>query len=621
MSNKKSKSLSLKIIIVAAFLISAFTHSEARMKSDNHKLPYKTPSTAADPLNQTRVHNVGNMRLSITNYGQFGAQDGRGIRDGCTGLFPPYCQLPAGSGIEYLYIGAVWIGAVVNDTDTLVSVGADGWQAVSEMNASTTVPIISRTTRPAGYRHGTCVTDYDSVLAISELDFIGLYYDTITDPSIVGADPIDGPHVPLLMEITQKSYSWSYDYAKDFVLFDFFIKNIGTTRLKNLFMGIYIDADVYNPDHDGGGFADDICGFRLAVTSTLGPPYEDTINVAWIADNDGRTVAKSEGDVFQDNLSPTGITGTRVVRSPSEDINYSFNLRVSNGGPKLDFGPWRQQNLARRPNYFVPNGQSGTPASDRSKYFIMSNNEFDYDQLFAALADIWERQGWVDQKQISPTNLADVADGYDTRYLLSFGPFTVDPDETLPLTLGYVAGKEFHVGPTDFNAYTATDSAAVFNYYDKLDFTAFGVNAQWASWVYDNPGGDTDTDGFRRKFRDTAGDTIYYTGDGEPDFKGPPPPPPPDLALKSESGRVKLKWNGRKTEEDYDPFTHEIDFEGYRIMLSRTGLVTDYELLASYDKIDYRLHYYDKVKKRWVYKLPSLSLDSLITLFQQDDPC
>ncbi|HKZ22092.1 MAG TPA: hypothetical protein VJ165_02695 [candidate division Zixibacteria bacterium] len=624
MSHKRSKDLPLKILI-GAFLVSAFfTQSEARMKEDRHqKLPYKTPSTAADPLNQLRTHNVGNIWLSISNYGQFGAETGRSVRDGCTGQFAPSCQFPAGSGVEYLYLGAIWIGAVVNDTDTLVSVGHDGWQSVFEMNSSDVVPIISRTVRPGGYRHGSCVTDYDSAQAISELDFIGVYYDTITDPSIVPPDDIDGPHRPLFMEITQKSYSWSYDYAKDFVLFDYFIKNIGPTRLSKLFMGIYIDADVYNPDFDGGGFTDDICGFRLAVTSTLGPPYEDTINVAWVADNDGRTVAKVEGDVFQDNLSPSGITGTRVVQAPGqvEDVKFSFNWWVSNGNPQLDFGPWRQQNLTRRPNYFVPQGQSGTPESDRSKYFIMSNNEFDYDQLFAALADIWEREGWVNQNQITPTNLADVADGYDTRYLLSFGPFTVDPDETLPLTLGYVAGKEFHVSPTDFNAYTATDSAAVFNYYDKLDFTAFGVNAQWVSWVYDNPGLDTDNDGFRGKFRDIGGDTIYYTGDGVPDFKGPPPPPPPGLDFESESGRVKLKWNGRASEETTDPFTNEIDFEGYRVLLSPTGLVTDYALLDSYDKIDYRLHYYDKVKKRWVYKLPSLSLDSLITLFQQDDPC
>ncbi len=623
MSHKESKSLWVIVLISTAFFISAFTASQARMKDETHlKLPYQSPSsTALDPLNQLRTHNVGNIWLSITNYGQFGSQGGRNFRDACTGQFAPSAQFPAGSGVEYLYTGAIWIGAVINDTDTLVSVGFDGWSAVAEMPASNTVPLISRTTRPAGYRNGTCVTDYDSASAISELDFIGVYYDTITRGDIVSPDAIDGPHRPLGIEVTQKSYSWSYDYAKDFVLLDFFIKNIGTSRLTKLFMGIYIDADVYNPDYDGGGYTDDICGFRQAVTSTLGPPYEDTINVAWIADNDGLTLRKVEDGVFQDNLSPTGVTGTRVVRSPSENIEYSFNWWVSNGNPALDFGPWTQANLARRPNYFVPNSQSGTPESDRSKYFIMSNNEFDYDQLFAALADMWQRQGWVDQKQIPAVNLADVADGFDTRYLLSFGPFTVQPDETLPLTLGYIAGKEFHANPTDFNGYSATDSAAVFNFYNKLDFTAFGINAQWAGWVYDNPGVDTDHDGFAGKFRIIGGDTIYYTGDGVPDFKGPPPPPSPNLSFESESGRVKLRWNGRTTEQTADPFTNEVDFEGYRVMLSRSGIVTDFALLDSYDKIDYRLHYYDKGKKKWVYKLPSLSLDSLITLFQQDDPC
>src|SRR5574341_1519675 len=379
MSHKESKRLWVTILISTAFFVSVFAKSEARMKDETpYKLPYKTPSaTALDPLNQLRTHNVGNIWLSITNYGQFGADEGRSIRDACTGLFAPSCQFPAGSGVEYLFKGAIWIGAVVNDSDTLVSVGFDGWQNVFEMPASNTVPIISRTVRPAGYRYGSCVTDYDSAQAISELDFIGVYYDSVTRGEIVPPDPLDGPHLPLFVEVTQKSYSWSYDYAKDFVLLDYFIKNIGTSKLTNLFMGIYIDADVYNPDVDGGGFRDDICGFRLAVTSTLGPPYEDTINGAWIADNDGLTLARAEGGVFRDNMSPTGVTGTRVVRSPKEDIGYSFKWWVSNGNPALDFGPWTKANLARRPNYFAPFNQSGTPEGDRSKYFIMSNNEFD----------------------------------------------------------------------------------------------------------------------------------------------------------------------------------------------------------------------------------------------------
>jgi len=627
MSYKKIRFLTLKILLTTIILISTFTQIEARLKSDNVKLPYKAPSAAADPLDELRVHNVGNMWLSITNYGQFGAETGRDIIDVCTREFAPSCQFPAGSGVEYLFIGAIWIGAVVNDTDTLVSVGADGWQSVqSEMHAPDNIPLTSRTIRPGGYQDGTCFSPF-SDLAVSELDYIGVYYDTVTNPSFVPSDPIDGPHKPLFLEITQKSYSWSYDYAKDFVLLDYFIRNVGAAKLSNLYMGIYIDADVYNPDIEGGGFTDDVCGFKLAVSSALGPPYEDTINIAWIGDNDGLTLNMIEGNppVFRDNMSPTGVTGTRVVQAPGqvEDIKFSFNWWVSNQNPPQDFGPWTQENFIKSPDYFPPNSQSGTPEGDHSKYFIMKNNEFDYDQLFSALD--WTSKGWMPPQ--NPPIMPGIADGFDTRYLLSFGPFTINPDDTLPLTLGYVAGKEFHVAPTDFKSYSPTDSVAAYGFYDKLDFTAFAVNAQWVAWVYDNPGKDTDGDGYKGKYRiippppAIGGDTVYYTGDGVPDFKGPPPPAAPDLFFETESGRVQLKWNGRVTEEGLDPFTNEADFEGYRVLLSRTGLITDFALLDSYDRIDYRLHYWDKGRKKWTYKLPSLTLDSLITLFQQDDPC
>ncbi len=622
----KKKFLSLTALASVAILALAVTSGEARIKSDNLKLPYQTPTVAVEPLEMLRVHNVGNMWLSITNYGIFGSFT-RGFRDECTGQLAPSCQFPAGSGVEYLFQGALWIGAVVNDTDTLVSVGHDGWESVQELHPSETGAIVSRSIRPQGIQYGTCFYPY-SDSAISELDHIAVYYDTITNVGITSPDPFDGAHEPLFIEVTQKSYSWSYDYAKDFVLLDYFVKNMSASKLNNLYMGIYIDADVHNPDNDPGGFTDDICGFRLAVPSLAGPQYEDTINVAWITDNDGLSLSGVEGrpPVFVDNASPTGVTGTRVVRSPNRDLKFSFNWWVSQSNPALDFGPWTDSSFARRPELFPP-GVEGTPSSDRGKYFIMSNNEFDYDQLFAALD--WTGKGW--KAPNNPVNMCNIADGYDTRYLLSFGPFSIKPGDTLPLTLGYVAGADFHVAPTDFASYNCVDSVAAYGFYNKLDFTAFAVNAIWVSWVYDNPGKDTDpTDSIPCdcsipsspcKCRIIGGDTIYYTGDGVPDFKGPPPPPAPELTFESQSGRVKVKWNGRVTEETLDPFTNQADFEGYRVLLSRTGIINDYALLDSYDKLDYRLHYWDKGRKKWVYKLPSLTVDSLISLFEQDDPC
>ncbi len=604
--------------VVMAILLSSPV--QAKLKSDKSKISYQV-SPAIEPLEQLRFHDVGNIWLSITNYGILGSFGG-GSKDLCTGLAAPSCQFPAGSGIEYLYMGALWVGAVVNDTDTLVSVGHDGWESIIEFHPSENGAIISRTIRPDGYQQGNCFTPY-SDSANSELDYIAVYFDTNTNPTFTPPDPFDGQHIPINIEVTQKSYSWSYEYANDFIMFDFLIKNIGTTKLNNVYIGLYLDFDDHNPDLDAGGYFDDIAGFKFSVPSAYDPRLEDTVNLAWGADNDGLSLWGVEGSppIFKDYVSPTGVVGTRVLRSPNADLKHSFNWWVSNN-TGLDFGPWKDENFARRPSLFPP-GVEGTPSGDRAKYFIMSNNEIDYDQLFAGLD--WTTKGW--KAPYNPANMCNIADGYDSRYLLSFGPFSlrpadsIRPAESLPLTIALVAGDDFHVKPTDFASFKCDDSASAYDYYNKLDFTSLVANANWAACVYDNPGFDTDGDGYRGRYRIIDGDTIFFCGDGVPDFKGPPPPPFPKLTFETSYATVKIKWNGKETEKYFDQFTNRRDFEGYRIFASWTGLLNDFFILDSYDKINYRLFYWDKGRRKWIYKLTDLSTDSLIALFKPDDPC
>jgi len=605
----------LTLGVVVSILLLTVGSIQAKLKTDPSKSVYQSPQVAA-PLTQTRVHKVGNMWLSITNFGQIGSS-GRSYRDLCTGLPAPSWEFPAGSGIDYLYWSALWIGAVVNDTDTLVSVGHDGWNNVQEFYPTSTGAIVARTIRDGGFQQDNCFIPY-SDSANSELDYKAVYYDTLKVNYFGPLDPIDGRHKPLNLEVTQKSYSWSYEYANDFVLLDFLIKNIGATKLNKMYIGFYLDFDAYNSDFDGGGYTDDIAGFKLSLPSAYDPRFEDTVNIAWGADNDGLSSNGAEGipPVFKDYISPTGVIGTRVLNSPGRS-EYSFNWWVSNGNPALDFGPWTQENFARRPSLFPPNGQLGTPEGDHSKYFIMSNNEFDYDQIFAALN--WHSKGWMPPQ--NPSVMPDIADGYDSRYLLSFGPFSIGPDDALPLTVALVAGEDFHVKPTDYLCFNPLDSAGAYCYYNRLDFTSLAANSNWAQCVYDNPGFDTDGDGYRGKYHIINGDTFFVCGDGVPDFRGPPPPPFPKLTFETSYGTVKIKWNGKKTETFRDPFTTLRDFEGYRIFGSWTGILGDFFLLDSFDKINYKLFYWDKGRKKWSYKLTDLSTDSLITLFQQDDPC
>ncbi|MDD4052222.1 MAG: hypothetical protein PHR28_10050, partial [candidate division Zixibacteria bacterium] len=230
---------------------------------------------AASPNTQYDQHNVGKMALLVTNYGMFGAgYEGSPIINGEAALG---CEYPINSQMEYLFAASLWIGAIVG-RDTLVSVGGDGWFSMQELypDAGDAGAIIPRSSLKSKSTY--------SPFAVSEQDFLCTYTDTIVETGLTGTDPIDNrPHTPLNVSVQQNSYSWSYDYAEDFVLFDYKITNIGAFPIKQLYAALYVDADVYHSSLGTSGAQDDICGFRR--TAPMPADYcidEDTINIAWI---------------------------------------------------------------------------------------------------------------------------------------------------------------------------------------------------------------------------------------------------------------------------------------------------------------------------------------------------
>ncbi len=99
------------------------------------------------------------------------------------------------------------------------------------------------------------------------------------------------------------------------------------------------------------------------------------------------------------------------------------------------------------------------------------------------------------------------------------------------------------------------------------------------------------------------GDTIWIKGDGVPDFRGPPPPASPSLTIDTEPGKVSLRWNGSRTQNDVDIFSGLTDFEGYRIYMSSSGRLGEYTLLADFDIIDYDSTYLDSTATPIVWRL------------------
>lgn len=496
-----------------------------------------------NPHVEGAVHNVGKIGLAVTNYGSIGTGFIGFFPDPISGLPAPSCQYPYPSSLDYLFAGAFWIGAVVG-SDTLVSVGADGWDYLREMWPDSSSGL---TNSPIGGFERHSISDAGDEKAVSEQDLICIYTDTLTVPAYVENDPYDSRHhKPLNIEVTQRSYAWSYDYAEDFVIFDMSIKNIGQSALTETYFGIYVDGDVGTTDN-GDRFIDDICGFKRTVASPQGCGFIDTVNIAWIVDNDGKDKSTDMCPYTQGG-SPTSVTGVRILRTSSDSLKMAFNWWMSNGNAALDFGPRRAGTTEDPFRDF--GGFLGTPEGDKNKYYVMRHEECDYDQLFTAVNQTAE--GWLPP----PTNAADIAEGFDTRYLLSFGPFEIMPGQTIPFAFAYVAGENFH---TDCEAFqNLFDAAAPEAYYSQLDFSDLALNALWAEWIYDTPGVDTDHDGYRGKYRICGNDTIFYQGDGVPDLFAKPPTDVPD-----QPGSLEIP-SGFSLYQNYpNPFntTTEIAFE------------------------------------------------------------
>jgi hypothetical protein len=622
---RKIKSIRQKFILIflAVFIIPT-SFGRALFDTENHSISGRKISIE-DVFVTVGVHNIGRIGLTISNNGHFGTGFFAGAINPEDGGPAPSCIYPYPGRANYLFAGAFWIGAVVG-RDTLVSVGADGWHDVREL-----WPVAL----PEGdiIRHS--IRNPNDSLAVSEQDFIARYTDTVTRTTLVTSDPWDNrPHIPLGIEITQRSYGWSYSYAEDFVLFDYSIKNIGRNELNKVYMGIYVDADVTLSS--GFGYDDDICGFKKSIPSPFGCGFLDTVNIAWIADNDGK---QSAGDncPFTPVGYLTSVTGTRIIRTPSDSLKYSFNWWISSGDAASDFGP----RMVDKPDdpFYDFGGFLGTPEGDKNKYYIMRHEEFDYDQLFSAKDHTEE--GWL----AAPEGAANFADGYDTRYLLSFGPFDISPGEILPISFAYIAGADFHK-PGDCQAFANLfDPLYPEAFYNTLDFEDLGTNSVWASWIYDNPGVDTDGDGYKGKYRicvneadtiviDTAGypslpettivyksaDTFYYEGDGVPDFRGAAPPTPPVIKVfprvtEYNEGELLIRWNGFRSEEEKDAFSNLYDFEGYRVYQSLTARRSDFVLIASYDREDYEKYIWNSARFLYEVKDPPFIIDSLKKLY------
>ena len=490
------KTLFLSLILSVVCIAGSALQSSAFADRQQGKSFFGKAGGAAEdsdflPNVQLRVQRVSGINVCQTNWGIIGSY-GRQFNESAGGCFnpspdsqpaAPSFEFPKDSGLDYLFCGALWVGARVNGTP-YVSVGWEGSSWGFEMWPDGPAPLgsieeLSRIPESSCY----------SPTALSDQDVFCRYTDTLLIKNMCW----DGPfwdyadmrwHRPLGIKVNQITHSWEDEEATHVIICECTITNIGDEALPQVCVGSFVDPEICDSQYpyDSQGCIDDITGFlgRFEVS----PGDTEEVNIAWAADNDGWVRCDSGL-----HWAVPNVIGTKVLSISEPDVELCYNWWSSEGmDSPSDWGPWTaasrdnwsQQNCYAPGDSFFPNHRLGTPRGDCSKYFMMQNGEIDYDQVYSCTwAAQHPEQGWLEPNELC----GDFAHGADTKFLLSFGPIhQLPPGASIDFAVAYIIGENFHTDPN--NGQNLPENPDSF--YAHVDFSDLVHKALLAQRLYDS---------------------------------------------------------------------------------------------------------------------------------------
>ena len=472
-------------------------------------------------LGQNFVENLttaSNVRLTVTNVGTFGNAF-RGYKDG-TGQ--PSGEFPAGSGTEHLFESGIWIGGIDQSGSIRVSTSAyDAPQGYAPGRGG-----FEFTNSNGGMEVTSSLTDNPNYSAnsISHQDFVSNFSDeNLLIPGT--AIPISGHINPMGLGIKLSTYNWNYRFSDFFVIANLEIQNTGNQTYDDLHIGLWANTVVRNinstPAGSGGS----------NFYSQGGNGYIDSLNMAYCFD--------ATGDV--------GITDSYIGQKflGAEDKN-GFHHPDLNSSFKDHYNAWIFNNSGQALFFF--------PTSDQQRYSKLTdglnqNPCWEDPQSSQCLSGVgMDIQGLLN----SSGNRSD---------LVSVGPFDdFKPDDKINIAFAFILGKKNDDGnPNSTNS--------------SLQKENFISNAEWAQVAYN--GEDVNFNGILDEGEDRDGNGEITR------FILPSPPNAPRVKVIPGDHQIDLYWS-KNSENSIDPITQELDFEGYRIYLSKLGFdVTGAQDLSS----------------------------------------
>jgi hypothetical protein len=478
-----------------------------------------------------KTTSASNVRLNVSNVGTIGNAF-RGYRDGSGN---PSCEFPAGSGVEHLFEGGIWVGGLIDGTQTAVSTSAfdaPSGYATGRGGFEFTVPVGSSLKTRSSLQSSPFFTPD----AISHQDYVSNF----TDRNLVvpGTNiPIAGHEQPLGIDVKMEALNWNYSFSDFFVILNFEITNMGTSTLDSVYVALWTNTVVRNLNVTAAGSG------GAAFYNKGGNGYLDTLKLAYCYDNAG-DLGFTESYVGQKFLGAQDKTGFL-----HPDIVPHF---------KDHYNSW-EFNSTTNPIFFLPNSEAAR-----------------YQKMTFGLND---EECWKDGSPCGGTSFIDLLNLPGNRSdLLSVGPFRkVLPGETISVAYAIVLGQKNEDGlPNSVNSITQ----------QKI----IRDNANWAQVAYN--GEDKNFNGVLDEDEDTDKDGKLTR------FILPAPPNIPQTRVVTTDNQIDIYWSDN-AESSIDPITREKDFEGYRVYMTQLGfdvtqvqdLSSDLTKIAEYDIASNKLFY------------------------------
>ena len=544
----------LFIIVLLFFVTSILTTNSYARKEDDEWMKKMEKMQNIWVTDNSPVMNVGNLQMHVCNWGCFGSFPGSTWPFSET----PSAQWPANSGVEYLYIAGLWVGAKKNGVP-VVSTAA--YEAEFEPDPYDELQKVYRSFEgaPGGARFpGPADDDNDGLIDEDWLNGVDDDSDGKIDEDFaaIGKEMLvcwftdDTPaaiqrypeHTPLHLKVRQESYQWEERRFYNFVGVEYKITNYGHESLDDVFIGFFADGDS-GPRTRENYWMDDLTGLWEGIVCGKRGNKEIPlrVSIAWFHDDDA-----------DDGKTP-GWFGVMFLGHDTDPLGENAPQHV---------GITSYQNFSGSQPY----EQGGDPTNDFQRYELMSKEQKDRDATVPR----------------------------DYRMLLATGPFKeLPPDSTMTLQVAFIIGD-------GEEGMLETAASAALTYYGNW----FDVDGNPQTGVYGRetplygPANNVEPDScddVQENLSAVKGQVIWVNADCRQELelwnntkckKGGATfhdyqtgvdgketqvhwlvgsaPPPPHMRLLPGNGKVTILWDNF-SEVTPDVSTLEYDFEGYRL--------------------------------------------------------